>query len=156
MMGSPIPTHEVPLLIPTRGKARTGAAVTIAVLLGVLAACSSGGSGTPPPSGACLKADAQNHLRISAKNIAFNVPCMEAQGGKAIVIEFTNDEALGHDIAVFSNASKTQELAKSNTITGPNASTTITVPPHAPGQLYFECTLHPNMNGALVVTGSPS
>jgi plastocyanin len=137
--------------------ARTGAAfITIAVVLFILAACSSGGSGTPPPSGTCITADAQNHLKISAKNVAFSVPCMEARSGKPIVIEFTNDEAVGHDIAVFSNASKSQELKKSDTITGPNASTTITVPPQAPGQLYFECTIHPNMNGALVVTGSPS
>jgi plastocyanin len=137
--------------------ARIGAAcITLAVVLAILAACSSGGSGTPPPSGICLKADAQNHLKISAKTVAFSVPCMEAQGGKPIVIEFTNDEAVAHDIAVFSNASKSQELKKSDTITGPNASTTITVPPQAPGQLYFECTIHPNMNGALVVTGSPS
>jgi plastocyanin len=137
--------------------ARMGAAcITLAVVLAILAACSSGGSGTPPPSGTCLKADAQNDLKISAKNVAFSVVCMEAQGGKPIVIEFTNDEAVPHDIAVFSNASKSQELKKSDTITGPNASTTITVPPQAPGQLYFECTIHPNMNGALVVTGSPS
>jgi plastocyanin len=137
--------------------ARMGAAcITLAVVLAILAACSSGGSGTPPPSGTCLKADAQKHLKISAKNVAFSVVCMEAQGGKPIVIELTNDEAVPHDIAVFSNASKSQELKKSDTITGPNASTTITVPPQAPGQLYFECTIHPNMNGALVVTGSPS
>jgi plastocyanin len=137
--------------------ARMGAAcITLAVVLAILAACSSGGSGTPPPSGTCLKADAQNHLKLSAKNVAFSVPCMEALSGKPIVIEFTNDEAVAHDIAVFSNASKSQELKKSDTITGPNASTTITVPPQAPGQLYFECTIHPNMNGALVVTGSPS
>jgi plastocyanin len=137
--------------------ARIGAAcITLAVVLAILAACSGGGSGTPPPSGTCLKADAQNHLKISAKNVAFSVPCMEAQSGKPIVIEFTNDEAVAHDVAVFSNASKSHELKKSDTITGPNASTTITVPPQAPGQLYFECTLHPNMNGALVVTGSPS
>jgi plastocyanin len=145
--------------LPSAGRmARTGAAcITLAVVLATLAACSSGGSGTPPPSGTCLKADAQNHLKISAKNVAFSVPCMEAQSGKPIVIEFTNDEAVAHDIAVFSNPSKSQELKKSDTITGPNASTMITIPPQAPGQLYLVCTIHPNMNGALVVTGaSPS
>jgi len=81
---------------------------------------------------------------------------MDAKGGKPIVIEFTNDEAIGHNIAVFTNSSKSQEISKSDTITGPGKSTTITVPPQAPGQLYFECTIHTNMNGALVVTGSPS
>jgi plastocyanin len=143
-------------VIPAGRVARAGAAISLATILGVVAACSGGGSGTPPPSGTCLRADAQNHLKISAKDVAFSVPCMEAAEGKPIVIEFDNEEAVGHDIAVYSNASKTQELVKSDTITGPNASTTITVPPQAPGQLYFDCTIHINMNGALVVTGSPS
>jgi plastocyanin len=149
-------THEVPHVIPAGRAARVGAAISLAITLGVLAACSGGGSGTPPASVTCLRADAQNHLKISAKNVAFSVPCMEAARAKPIVIEFSNEEAIGHDLAVYSNASKSQELVKSDTITGPNASTTITVPAQAPGQLYFECTIHTNMNGALVVTGSPS
>jgi plastocyanin len=133
-----------------------GAAIAACSVVVLLAACSGSGSGTSPAGGSCVRADAQNHLKISAKDVAFSAPCMDAKGGKPIVIEFTNDEAIGHNIAVFTNSSKSQEISKSDTITGPGKSTTITVPPQAPGQLYFECTIHTNMNGALVVTGSPS
>jgi plastocyanin len=118
----------------------------------VLAACSSGGSGTPPPSGAaCAVADAQNHVSISAKNIQFSAPCIDATAGEPIVITLTNQEAVPHDIAVYTDSSKKQELIRSDIIQGPDKSTTITVPAQQPGQLYFACTIHPAMNGALVV-----
>jgi plastocyanin len=117
----------------------------------VLAACSSGGSATPPPSGACVVADASNHVAISAKNVAFSAPCIEAAAGSPIVITFTNEEAVPHDIAVYTDATKQQELIRSDIITGPGATTTISVPAQQPGQLYFQCTIHTAMNGALVV-----
>lgn len=132
-------------------------AAVAGVLAFVLVACSSGGSGTPPPSGAnCAVADAQNHVGISAKNIQFSAPCIEATAGAPIVITFTNQEAVPHDIAVYTDASKKQELIRSDIITGPDKSTSITVPAQQPGQLYFQCTIHSAMNGALVVRAAGS
>jgi plastocyanin len=149
-------------VLPRRAAPGARLLIAIAAVAGilslVLAACSSGGSGTPPPSGAaCAVADAQNHVAISAKNIQFSAPCIEATAGEPIVITFTNQEAVTHDIAVYTNASKEQELIRSDMISGPNTSTTITVPAQQPGQLYFECTIHPAaMNGALVVRAAGS
>jgi plastocyanin len=147
--------------LPRRATPAARALFAVVVVVLVLAACSSGGSGTPPPSGACVVADASNHVAISAKNIQFSAPCIEATSGEPIVIEFTNQEAVPHDIAVYTDSTKKQELVRSAIIQGPDKSTTITVPAQQPGQLYFQCTIHTAMNGALVVkaagaTGSPA
>lgn len=132
-------------------------AVAAGLLILALAACSSGGGGTPPPSGAaCAVADASNHVAISAKNIQFSAPCIDATAGEPIVITFTNQEAVPHDIAIYTDSSKKQELIRSDIITGPDKSTTVTVPAQQPGQLYFACTIHPAMNGALVVNAAGS
>ena len=119
----------------------------------LLAAC-SGGGGSPVPSGAnCLAADANNAVELHAKDISFtNAPCISAMAGRAIVIHFTNDDNMPHDVVVYSDSSKSSQLAKGDIITGPNKSETVTVPAQEPGQLYFECSVHPGqMNGALVV-----
>jgi plastocyanin len=120
-----------------------------------LAACSSSGGGTPPPTGACLAADSSNTVELHAKDIKFSAQCIEAAAGKPIVIKFFNDESQPHDVVVYEDSSKAQELVRGEIITGPNAKTTVTVPPRQPGQLYFECSVHNSMNGALVVRAAP-
>ena len=77
----------------------------------------------------------------------------EAVVGKDIVIHFANHEAVPHDVAVYKDNTKKDLLGKSDIVTGPNGSSTLTIPAQAPGQLYFECTIHNSMNGSLVVLG---
>lgn len=136
---------------------RFGRVVPIVVGLVLLAAC-SGGGGSPVPSGAnCLTADANNTVELHAKDIKFSAPCISAMAGAPIVIEFTNDENMPHDVVVYTDSSKSKQLAKGDTITGPDKSETVTVPSQQPGQLYFECSVHPGqMNGALVVNPAPA
>ncbi len=131
---------------------RVALPATLIVAAAVLAACSSTGSGTPPPSGAaCAVADASNTVELSAKDIKFSAPCIRAAAGLPITIKFTNNEAVPHDVAVYTDNTKADELVRGDQVTGPNATTTVTVPAQEAGQLFFECTIHPAMNGALVV-----
>ena len=69
-----------------------------------------------------------------------------------------NEEAVPHDVAVYTDNTKSEELVRGDIITGPNATTTVTVPAQQPGQLFFQCTIHAAMQGALVVeaAGIPS
>lgn len=138
----------VPSLRPTR-LGRWMAVAPPALLL--LVACTATGGSTPPPSGACIVADAHNAVELSAKDVQFSTPCITATAGAPIVIHFTNDDTMPHNVAVYTNSSKQTELVKGEIITGPNAKTTVTVPAQPPGQLYFECSVHSTMNGALVV-----
>jgi plastocyanin len=131
---------------------RASAVGTLLVGL-LLAACSGSAGSTKPPAGACVKTDASNSVTLTADNLQFSTTCIEALVGKPIVIHFTNREAVPHDIAVYKDSSKKDQLEKSEIVTGPNASTSLTIASQQPGQLYFECTVHPTMNGSLVVRG---
>jgi len=141
--------------VPTLRPSRTGLALAVAMPVLLLMACNATGGSTPPPSGACVVADAQNKVELSAKDVKFSAPCIEATAGAPIVIHFTNDDTMPHNVAVYANNSKQTELVKGEIITGPNATTTVTVPAQQPGQLYFECSVHSTMNGALVVRAAP-
>lgn len=133
---------------------RFGRVGFIAAALLVLGACSGAGGSSGPPTN-CLAADASNTVELHAKDIKFNAPCISATAGKPIVIHFTNDENMPHDVVVYTDSSKSKQLGKGDIITGPNKTETITVPPQQPGQLYFECSVHPGqMNGALVVNAA--
>ncbi len=138
-------------------RSRLALSASVLAIVALLAACSGTGSGTPPPSGAaCAVADATNTIELSAKDIKFSAPCMEAVAGKPIIIKFTNNESVPHDVAVYTDNTKSEELVRSDIITGPDKTTTVTVPAQQPGQLFFECTIHNAMNGALVVKAAPS
>jgi plastocyanin len=126
--------------------------VVAMAIVAILVACSGGGS---RPSGACAKADASNTVQLHANNLQFSAPCIEAAAGKPIVIVFSNDEGQPHDVVVYKDSSKAQELIRGDIITGPGRQTTVTVPPQQPGELYFECSVHPQMNGPLKVIAGP-
>ena len=125
----------------------------LVVMAAVVTACSASGGSTEPPTGACVKTDASNTVTLTANNLQFSTACIEAIVGKPIVIHFANQEAVPHDLAVYKDNTKQQPLGKTDVITGPNASATLTIPPQLPGRLYFECTIHTSMNGSLVVRG---
>ncbi len=118
-----------------------------------LVACSGSAGSTKPPAGACVSTDASNSVTLTANNLQFSTTCIQAVVGKNIVIHFTNEEAVPHDVAVYKDNTKKELLGKSDIVTGPNGSTTLTIPVQLPGQLYFECTIHTSMNGSLVVRG---
>jgi len=128
----------------------TGILVVVAICL---VACSGSGGSTKPPAGACVRTDASNTVSLTANNLQFSTACIEAVVGKPIVIHFTNEEAVPHDVAVYRDNTKKDLLGKSDIVTGPNGSTTLTIAAQLPGQLYFECTIHTSMNGSLVVRG---
>lgn len=137
-----------------RGR-RSSVALFGTLLVAVCTACSASGGTPVPQTAACAVADAANTIQLTAKDLKFSAPCIQAAAGKQIIIHFTNDESIPHDVAVYRDSSKAEELGRSNMVTGPNASTSISIKAQRPGQLYFQCTIHNAMNGALVVRASP-
>jgi plastocyanin len=131
------------------------AALTIA-----LVACSSGVSTTPLPSGAeppgdCARVDADGVITLSADNIEFSAPCMVANAGEAFTIRFTNNESQPHDVAVYRDSTKANEVYRGEIITGPDQSLDYPIEALEAGQYYFDCTVHPaDMNGTLYVVAA--
>ena len=91
-------------------------------------------------------------ITISANNLEFSAPCMVANAGEAFTIHFVNEEAMPHDVAVYEDDSKTNEVMRGEPITGPQAETDYEVEALDAGEYYFDCTIHPaDMNGTLFV-----
>ena len=140
-------------MIPTVSRRLLPAAMLLMV---VLAACSSGASITPLPSGAeppsdCARVE-NGVIALSAADLAFSAPCMVANAGEAFTIHFANNDSVPHNVAVYRDDSEGQrDLARRDPVNQGQMRTT-EVEALDPGQYYFDCTVHPaDMNGTLYV-----
>jgi plastocyanin len=130
---------------------------TILALAFVLAACSGNGDdGSPAASGGTsgggTVAVENGNVDLTAEDLAFSASVIEAPAGEEFTITFTNLESQPHNVAVDTEEGG-DEIVTGEVITGPDAETTITVPALEPGEYYFVCDIHPDMNGTIVVEG---
>jgi plastocyanin len=131
----------------------------LAALVLTLAACSPGVSTTPLPSGAeppadCARVDADGIITLSADDLEFSAPCMVATAGEAFTISFTNNESQPHNVALYQNSTKANEIFRGEIITGPDQSLDYPVEALDAGEYYFDCSVHLEMNGALYVVAA--
>lgn len=124
-------------------------------LIGMLAlAACSGGSEPSATAGAaggdCAAADADNNITMSAENLAFSASCIEVPADTAFTITFENKEDVPHNIAIFTDDSKSDDLFKGEIVTA--TSVTYNVPALPAGEYYFDCEVHPDMNGSVTAS----
>ena len=136
---------------------RRGAALSLILgLTFVVAACSGNGDGSPAASGGTSGGGTvtveNGNVDLSADNLEFSATVIEAPAGEEFTITFTNLESQPHNVAVDVEEGG-DEIVTGEVITGPDAETTITVPALEPGEYYFMCDVHPEMNGTIVVEG---
>ena len=143
-------------MIPTVSRRLLPAATLLIV---VLAACSSGASTTPLPSGAeppsdCARVE-DGVITMSAQNLEFSAPCMVANAGEAFTIHFTNDDTQPHNVAVYQDTTKANEIMRGDIVSTQGTSDDYEVDALDAGQYYFDCTVHPaDMNGVLYVVAA--
>lgn len=119
----------------------------------LLAACGGAQGDQADPGGeqaaACAPAGAA--LRVAADNTAFDTDCLAAGAGRAFTIQFDNQDAVSHNVAIYTSAAAEQALFKGEIIEG-GKTTTYRVPPLEPGTYFFRCDVHPQqMTGTFVV-----
>jgi plastocyanin len=103
-------------------------------------AASSGPSAAPSGS-----AD----VTISALNVAFEQTSVDAPAGRAFTLLFDNkDASIPHDVWI--KDSTGTAVFQGAIVTGP-AQVTYNVPSLPAGSYTFNCTVHPNMTGTMVV-----
>jgi cytochrome c oxidase subunit 2 len=95
-------------------------------------------------------------VQIVAKNIAFDVACIQLPTGPT-TIEFDNQDAgTPHNVDVYADADFTRHVAgaasASDVITGV-AQTTYAITGLQAGTYYFRCDVHPQMKGTIEVKG---
>jgi plastocyanin len=137
---------------------RHGLPTLVGLLALVLAACSSAPSITPLPSGAeppanCPRVE-DGVIDFSAQDLEFSAPCMVAVAGEAFTIHFTNNDTQPHNVAVFSDSSRANEILRGDVISAQGESLDYEVEAQDEGQYYFDCSVHAEMNGTLYVVAA--
>ena len=90
-------------------------------------------------------------IEITAADLAFDVTTIEAAAGEDFTITLVNDDSAPHNISIYSEEGG-DEIVLGDTA---EAGQTVTVDVSAlePGTYYFQCDIHPDMNGSVVVEG---
>jgi plastocyanin len=105
---------------------------------GATGASSGGGGGT---------------TTVTAQNISFDTSEITLPAGSKSTLTFDNQDAgTQHNIAVYQSADDlTEALFRGDLLTGP-AQTDYEIPPLDKGEYYFQCDVHPTMNGTVTVS----
>jgi len=110
-----------------------------------LAACgggSTGGSTTDPDT-----AD----VTLTSVDLAFDKTTLTVPAGEAFTLALINQESMQHNVAIYTDSSASDDLFVGEFI----GETTIVydIPALEPGEYFFRCDLHPDMQGTLIVEG---
>src|SRR5919106_5601515 len=105
------------------------------------------------PEGDCTQA-VDGVVDITASGIEFDTGCIEVPAGEPFTIAFTNEDPDQHNVAIYPSAEElTDPLFRGEIFGGPD---TVEYPPVDPldaGEYYFQCDVHTQMNGTVVVEG---
>jgi plastocyanin len=133
---------------------RRGALVTLTlVLASVLAAC-AGGNGDGSPAGGGGTATVENGaVEIVSEELEFDVGTIEAPAGEAFTITLVNNaETQPHNITIYTEQGG-DVIGEVGATAEAGQTVETEVPALEPGTYYFQCDIHPEMNGSVVVEG---
>ena len=101
------------------------------------------GGGAPDPGGG---------LQIEAQNVAFSTDVIDIPAGEEAELKFTNSDgsAIPHNIAIYEDESVGKALFQGDTTPG-GTEITYAIPALDKGEYYFQCDVHPGMNGSVKV-----
>ncbi|MGH2590233.1 MAG: cupredoxin domain-containing protein, partial [Actinomycetota bacterium] len=87
---------------------------------------------------------------VVAQGIAFDTDTISLPAGQPATLTFENRDPDPHNIAIYTDDSVSESLFQGEIVTGP---TTVdyAIPPLDAGEYYFQCDVHPNMNGSVTV-----
>ena len=92
-------------------------------------------------------------VTVAAQDIAFDTDTIELPADAPATITFDNrDAGVQHNISIYSDSSLGQALFQGDLVTGPGTAE-YPIPPQPAGEYYFQCDVHPAMNGRVVVAG---
>lgn len=92
-------------------------------------------------------------VTLVAQGIQFDTKEIDLPPDVATTLAFDNKDAgTPHNVAIYSDPQRSKTLFKGDLVVGP-ATKDYELPPLQPGTYYFQCDVHPTMNGSVVVGG---
>ncbi len=92
-------------------------------------------------------------IQLSATHTAFDTNTITVPAGADVTVEFTNNDTIYHNFAVYDSPAATTAIFVGDTIQGPAMITYHFTAPETPGSYFFRCDVHPKtMTGTFVVT----
>ena len=88
-------------------------------------------------------------LSIAAQQLQFNSDEITIPADEEAVLEFANEDTVDHNVAIYEEQGG-EDLFVGDVVGGGD-STSYPVPPLKKGEYYFQCDLHPGMNGTVTV-----
>lgn len=121
--------------------------VIIGAGLAIIGIGESHPAGEHPPAAA-----AEGGVVVSAAGVAFDTTELSLPADEETTITFNNDDSVDHNISIYEEQGG-NELFKGEIIGG-GSSVDYAVPALPEGEYYFQCDIHPAMNGAAVVAAA--
>lgn len=87
-------------------------------------------------------------VNLAAQSIAFDQKELSVPAGREFKLVFNNKDPVPHNVAILKSQGSTEVLFREPPFAGPK-SLTSTVKPIPAGSYYFQCDVHPNMNGTV-------
>ena len=88
-------------------------------------------------------------LTISAAGTQFDTDHLELPGGET-ELEFVNEDSVQHNVSIYEDDSASNALFEGQIIPG-GQNISYSIPPLEKGEYYFQCDVHPGMNGDVTV-----
>ena len=108
-----------------------------------------GGGAGGGESGGGAGGDQGAAVTVTAQNISFDTDTIELPTETESTITLVNEDTVPHNIAIYTDDTVAENLFRGETVTGDTID--YTVPPLDAGEYYFQCDVHPTMNGSAVV-----
>ncbi|GLI46614.1 hypothetical protein MBOURGENBZM_14060 [Methanoculleus bourgensis] len=91
-------------------------------------------------------------VNLTAENIAFDTDTITVPAGANVTVNFNNkDSGIPHNFAVYDSSLRSERIFVGEIITGPATTNYTFTAPSKPGTYYFQCDVHPSMNGDFIV-----
>jgi plastocyanin len=131
---------------------RRGALITLTLVVGsVLAAC-GGGSENGGGGGGTATVESGAVTVTAEESLVFDVGTIEATAGEAFTITLVNNDTAPHNITIYTEEGG-EVIGEVGATAEADQTVETEVPALEPGTYYFQCDIHPDMNGTVVVSG---
>ena len=127
--------------------------ISVITLVAMLAACSTptDSAGPSDNAGGGTVEVVDGVVELTAADLAFDASVIQAPAGEPFTIRFTNNDTAPHNVAIDTQEGG-DEIVTGDVI-NQGQTTEIQVPALDPGEYFFVCDIHPDMNGTVVVEG---